>query len=211
MRVCVTPSWQFAPLHAELTRTIRSCHSTMEISNHGLSRYMERFGGDENQMREQLSRAVPFGCQLGEDHLLIDGEAVFVITKDNVVKTCLHRNMVIVNMQSRIRGFRYDEPLVPKVKPPKGEAASRKSAKPEKPSIPEETRDLINRLAESHCNKCFPSCFSKGVRKIHNASLREHGIDPSSDLGAYYREQFMQIYTEKRLARSDIKSDSGNV
>lgn len=181
----------------------------MEISNHGLSRYMERFGGDENQMREQLSRAVPFGCQLGEDQLLIDDEVVFVITKDNVVKTCMHRNMVIVNMQSRIRGFRYDEPVIPKVKPPKGPAVSPKAAKPEKPEIPVETRDMINRLAESHCNKCFPCCFSKGIRKIHNASLRENGIDPTSELGAYYRKQFMEIYTQIRLSRTSVNADQG--
>lgn len=59
------------------------------FTQHTINRYAERFGGNEEMMRDRISRAVLFGAQLGEDSIYLDGDAAFVLDRFGVVKTTL--------------------------------------------------------------------------------------------------------------------------
>ena len=166
----------------------------VKISHHAIGRYIERFGGDEEAMREQLSRAVLFGVQLGYDRIFLDKDAAFVVDRYGVVKTALHKNMLIANMQITIRGLAdIDLENVSKDKP-------------------EVDFQFIASLAEQHCSSCFPRCFRKGCRKIRNSELQKHGIDPEEEQSRIYNELFlkanesMNSLREKSLNHQPAKS-----
>jgi len=166
----------------------------VNISRHAIGRYNERFGGDEEAMRSQLSRAVLFGVQLGYDRIFLDSDAAFVVDRYGVVKTALHKNMLVANMQISIRGLAdIDLENVTKDKP-------------------EVDFQFIESLAEQQCSSCFPRCFGKGARKIRNRKLRRHGIDPGGEQGRIYDELFLKAYQrmnqlrEKSLNQQQVKS-----
>lgn len=69
----------------------------LTISYHARKRWAERFKG---RMEDSLARAVPFGAQRGSDSLLRSDNAVFVVSRDGVVKTVLSLNQAYANMQS---------------------------------------------------------------------------------------------------------------
>ena len=148
----------------------------VKISHHAIGRYIERFGGNEEAMREQLSSAVLYGVQLGYDRIFLDRDAAFVVDRYGVVKTALHKNMLIANMQIAIRGLA-DMDL--------------ENVAKEKPEV---DLQFIATLAEQHCSSCFPRCFRKGSRKTRNCELRRHGIDPGGEQGRIYHELFFKAY-----------------
>lgn len=130
----------------------------VKISHHAIGRYIERFGGDEKAMREQLSHALLFGVQRGYDRIFLDQNTAFVVDKYGVVKTALHKNMLVANMQISIRGL---------------EAIDIDCVGKEKPKA---DFQLSVSLAERQCSSCFPRCFSKGSRNVRNRELWKHGM-----------------------------------
>ncbi len=166
----------------------------VKISHHAVGRYIERFGGDEEAMRSQLARAVLFGVQLGYDRIFLDQDAAFVVDKYGVVKTALHKNMLVANMQIAIRGLA---------------AIDLENVTKGKPKV---DFQFISSIAEQHCSSCFPTCFGKRSRKIRNSELRKHGIDPEGEQGRIYHEMFLKAYEkmnsllEKSLNQQSAKS-----
>lgn len=75
------------------------------ITTHALARWMERFGGDEAEMREAVERSQAWGGQLAANgsHFQMDEvtRAVFVVRRGEV-RTVLTERMAIANQQMHI-------------------------------------------------------------------------------------------------------------
>jgi hypothetical protein len=156
----------------------------VKITHHAICRYAERFGGDEESMRAQLSRAVTFGAQRGGDRIYLDKDAAFVLDRYGVIKTALTKSMLMANMQLAFRGLKQCEPVSP---PPKTEDVD---------------LQFIASLAAEHCKACFPHCFGKSCRKTRNRLLRENGIDPQGEEVKVYHEMFLKAYQERLAEES---------
>ena len=165
----------------------------VKITYHAICRYTERFGGDEESMRAQLSRAVTFGAQRGGDRIYLDEDAAFVLDRNGVIKTALTKSMLMANMQLAFRGL----PQCPPDSAPKKEAAD------------EFDLPSIAALAAEHCKACFPRCFGKSCRKTRNRLLRESGIDPQGEEVKIYHEMFLKAYQE-RIAEESLNERESN-
>lgn len=162
------------------------------ITQHAINRYSERFGGNEEKMRDQLSRAVLFGAQQGEDRIYLDDDAAFVLDRFGVVKTTLTRGMLLANMQVAFRGLMPSEPV---------NAESSSS---------EIDLQFLASIAEQHCSACFPNCFGKGCRQNRHRQLRKLGISPQDEHRKIYNEMFLCAYREKvaeQLNESAVNDD----
>lgn len=175
-----------------VTKDVMLDGSKVTISQHAIDRYAERFGADEETMRDQLSRALLYGAQRGTDRVFVDGRAAFVLDRYGVIKTALTKGMLIANMQLSFRGLKICEPA---------NVATHGSK-----------LDLqcIASLAAEHCSSSFPNCFRKEVRKSRNRQLRKLGIAPQSEHERTYREMFLVAYKEK-LAEQSLKEKAANI
>lgn len=167
--------------------------SKVIISHHAMARYTERFGADEEAMRRQLSRAVLFGAQRGEDRIYLDEDTAFVLDRYGVIKTTLTKSMLIANMQMAFRGIAvHDEPVnVDK-------------------SRSEVNLQFISSLATQDCSSCFPNCFGKQRRKSRNRQLRKLGFAPQGEQEKIYHEMFMAAYKEKIAEQASNKHVANN-
>ena len=166
--------------------------SKVTISQHAIGRYAERLGGDENTMRDQLSRAVLYGAQRGSDRIYVDEGAAFVLDRFGVIKTTLTKSMIIANMQLAFRGLTNDEPV---------SLTKNRS---------EFDLQFIASLAAQHCSSCFPNCFGKRCRKSRNQELQELGFSPRDENFRLYNEMFLAAYKEASCTGRSLNEQTAN-
>ena len=149
------------------------------ITGHAKDRWAERF--PDYDIEAELAQAIPFGGQRhGDSSLLSPCEAVFIVTRDKVVRTVLTREQAMANMHMGTASMHRAQPIITSA------------------NVPPDCLDTVKlkQIAEEHAVR-FPNYDG---RKTRHRELRDLGFDTSNHkyFETYQREYFTAVRELKK-------------